>query len=508
MADELDDELDPDSNERQPAQIARPSAGSQIPPVMLRGLGAPAPSPTPAPGSTEDLEQHASASRIAPRPIASPSPIEAKTTADQAELGRLQSTGSGVSQIARAHPFAGGILRGLNAAGEIATAFSPQARPILNAIPGTEEHHNQLIRQQTGRIGEDLGEQKEQGAIGEAGARTEQAAAAAEKDTADAAKLREEAAVAGNPKQGLTPEEVTIHDLMTGNNGQPRVDPETQQPYTYFGAYNAVMQAKAGAKPEPTVAAHINYDAGIPVSVTGPDKKTYDINDPNLPPALKPLVDSANRAHGQHVKEQKDVAASGQAATADRQTKSEDFQKQEKGREHITKIESDYQDAASKAELIRDSIAQAQAGNKIAASFQGMLATLGITTMEGVKRINAVELGIPTGAGSLWDKARGKLGKWTAGQPMDADLQKDLSQLADTIQQASYKKYSSEHGRISKRYGLTDEEPLPAPGGGGAQTGAQGGTHQTPAIGTIEGGYKFKGGDPSHQSSWEKVVAK
>ncbi len=450
-----------DDEQRQVPPIARLSPASSLPPVAVRGIGTPASSTTPPVplGSVDDPEARAMQSHIAPRPIAQPSPIAARTAADQNELSREQTTGSGVSQIAKAHPIAGGILRGLATAGSIAGSVFPQVHRALSATPGTEEHHQQLIGQTRGRIGEDLGEQEKEATTGEVEARTEQAQAAAEKDrkAAEAGQVKDEQIL--YDKNG-TP--IGYRDAAGLYHGKD--DPFLPQ---------GVRDVLAAAQPKEPLAkaAHVNYDAGIPVSVTDRDGTVYDVNDPNLPPALKPLADSANRAHGKHVQEQKDVAASGQAASADRQKNTEDFQKQEKGREHITKIESDYQDAASKAELIRDAIAQAQAGNKMAASFQGMLATLGITTMEGVKRVNAVELGIPTGAGSLWDTVRNKLGKWTAGQPMDASLQKDLAQLADTIQQASYKKYSSEHGRISKRYGLTDEEPLPAPGG--AQNGAK-----------------------------------
>lgn len=40
-------------------------------------------------------------------------------------------------------------------------------------------------------------------------------------------------------KTGQTPAEQVIHDLMTGNNGQPRINPQTQKPYSYLEAFNA-----------------------------------------------------------------------------------------------------------------------------------------------------------------------------------------------------------------------------------------------------------------------------
>lgn len=54
----------------------------------------------------------------------------------------------------------------------------------------------------------------------------------------------------------------------------------------------------------------IQYDQGIPVSVTDPQGTVYDVNDPNLPNELKPLTQSALNAHKQHVREQADIQAS------------------------------------------------------------------------------------------------------------------------------------------------------------------------------------------------------
>jgi|SRR5579884_3992654 hypothetical protein len=54
---------------------------------------------------------------------------------------------------------------------------------------------------------------------------------------------RENPAAKPAAEKSLTPEETTLHDLMTGNGGQPRVNPQTKQPYTYLEAYQAVKQA-------------------------------------------------------------------------------------------------------------------------------------------------------------------------------------------------------------------------------------------------------------------------
>lgn len=55
------------------------------------------------------------------------------------------------------------------------------------------------------------------------------------------------------PAKTGTPQEDTLHDLMTGNNGQPRINPDTKQPYTYLEAYGTVNAAGPGAKKEGTL---------------------------------------------------------------------------------------------------------------------------------------------------------------------------------------------------------------------------------------------------------------
>jgi len=126
----------PDAATETPANIPGPSAGDKTPPLTLRGITPPSQDP------------------VAPR-----------LAADQGELTRLENTGSGISQIG--NRFGRTALRGLNIAGSLVGAVSPIAHNIMQNIPGTNEHHTGLITRQQGRIGEDLGEQKE--AAGTAG---------------------------------------------------------------------------------------------------------------------------------------------------------------------------------------------------------------------------------------------------------------------------------------------------------------------------------------------------
>jgi hypothetical protein len=52
----------------------------------------------------------------------------------------------------------------------------------------------------------------------------------------------------------------------------------------------------------------VNFDQGIPVSITDGQGNEYAIGAPNMPPELKTLGDSAVAAHNQRLKEQQDIA--------------------------------------------------------------------------------------------------------------------------------------------------------------------------------------------------------
>jgi hypothetical protein len=87
----------------------------------------------------------------------------------------------------------------------------------------------------------------------------------AERD-AQAKRANEEA---NKPAAPGTPEEQTIHDLMTGENGGPRINAATGKPYSYLEAYKEMKQA--AEKPEKTAEADkplsdaqiTQYNAGL-----------------------------------------------------------------------------------------------------------------------------------------------------------------------------------------------------------------------------------------------------
>lgn len=84
-------------------------------------------------------------------------------------------------------------------------------------------------------------------------------------------------------------------------------------------AMNAVAGRHKDQQPRP---AKVEYNQGIPVSVTDTKGVSYDINDPQLPAPLKSLVSSAQAAHKQRVQESADVAELAAARADARQEKS------------------------------------------------------------------------------------------------------------------------------------------------------------------------------------------
>lgn len=198
-----------------------------------------------------------------------------------------------------------------------------------------------------------------------------------------------------------------------------------------------------------------------PKSVTGPeldDAAQQLLTKRNMGQRLTPLETAQLNAYDERKRTTTDATIS--AADA-RLKQTEAFQRQEAGRGVLSKdVEKPFVDSKEKADLLRDVVRGAQHGNLTAAALQTLTTTLGLTSAEGVKRINAVELGQVAGAGSLWDRLKGRVGGLVAGQPIDAKLQKDTLDLADMLEHSAAKKYLTAHESTTKRYGLTDEQPL------------------------------------------------
>ncbi len=154
------------------------------------------------------------------------------------------------------------------------------------------------------------------------------------------------------------------------------------------------------------------------------------------------------------------------------QTRAQKFAEAEVGRGKVTAVEKDYQTAAGSAQTLRDVVASAQAGNKVSASLQSLETAMAGVKAQGFNRINMAEIGIPASAGNSWDRIVGWFGKKAEGQPVPANIQKDMLTFADILDKAAYVKYLGGHTALTKRYGLTDEVPLPAPGGATTPTAA------------------------------------
>lgn len=153
-----------------------------------------------------------------------------------------------------------------------------------------------------------------------------------------------------------------------------------------------------------------------------------------------------------------------QAQQNDLQRKAQTFTEAQAGRKELTdKYEAPYLDAVEKAETLRSVIEAAKAGNQEAAALTPLLATLGVTTSEGVKRINMAEIATVQGAGSLFERIKGRIGKFATGQPLPADLQNDITKLADLLENSARKKYENGFETVTKRYGLKDETIRPKP---------------------------------------------
>lgn len=149
----------------------------------------------------------------------------------------------------------------------------------------------------------------------------------------------------------------------------------------------------------------------------------------------------------------KTLAPQTTASAADaRLSRQQQFEIDKEARGQINAAEKQYRQAKESADALGDFINLASQGNKIAGAAVPLEGTLEIVTSQGVKRINRTEVEGIEGAGSLFDRIQSKIGKWTKGQPMPADLLKDFSALNDTMRQNSYRAYSDAYDQARDVY--------------------------------------------------------
>lgn len=323
------------------------------------------------------------------------------------------------------------VLRTLAEVGDVAGGIL--APGIESHIPGTR------AAEQAGQS-RALGIEKEQAGIAE------------EKARAGEEQARGQAALHPQPKQEEAGKTITTDE------GVMQWNPATQK-----------YDIKAGnAAEKKATAPHVTYDAGIPVSVTAGDK-TYDVNDPKLPPELKPLVDSANRAHGQHVQEESTRAAEAAERAAHagdtKRSAAEMTQVERESRQNIRKAEGKYRDTQKSVGQLSSAIDAAKDGNGLLTSFVPTMEVLGINAANGVHRISPAEAHAANLPGSWAERFNAWFDKATTGK-VSPQLVAEGKALAKILRESAYKEYKAtyddEHGIVSGYGGKDFEKRVPA----------------------------------------------
>ncbi len=97
-------------------------------------------------------------------------------------------------------------------------------------------------------------------------------------------------------------------------------------------------------------------------------------------------------------------------------------------------------------------IDMAKKGNKAAGSNLPIMGAESIQALNGIRRINRTEIEQYQGAGSLLDKINGRIGKLISGQPIPADVMKDIEALHKAISGNAAANYSAKLDGINQNF--------------------------------------------------------
>jgi hypothetical protein len=132
-------------------------------------------------------------------------------------------------------------------------------------------------------------------------------------------------------------------------------------------------------------------------------------------------------------------------------------------------------------------------GNKAAGSNLPLIGVETLNAINGIKRINRSEIDQYKGAGSLYDRIMGKVGGLTVGQPIPADVLKDIEAMHDTLRQGAESSYKTRLQGINDNY-KSNFQPVrtPTAKGGTVNMKAPDGTVRPVPADQVEH-YKTKG---------------
>lgn len=419
---------DPATDPLMGAAPAAADAGPPPMPAIRMGGGAP---PVFAPG---------------PAPVVSriPTSLEQEQTVDQQKLNDLRTHDTyDFSQHGKLRNIGHVLSKIGNIAGDI---FAPAT---MANIPGTDLNRQVQEGSLSSRLQALAAEQSENEA--------RDAGTASTRQKTGAAPLKDEDA--HNESSALT--------RKANDQAQALEDTPAPEPSLATGYAHAVNEAiKAGRDPSTDPIVQHLSDAITALQKQGP-------------PGTKVIQRQVNgKPHNELIDERsgadiKDLGESGEKPPSVNVNAAENrqFQEQERGRGLLDKAEAAYRTAQQGANTMRDMVASADAGNKMSAQVLPLEGALAITTAQGVHRINRTEVDQYAGAGNLYDKIAGELGKVASGQPIPPNIRNDIRKLTDIQEKGAYQTYKGAFDSATRRYGLKDEQALPGPGGGaGVQT--------------------------------------
>jgi hypothetical protein len=305
-----------------------------------------------------------------------------------------------------------------------------------------EQRAERNYKNATEEYGAPLGEAEKQSEVDLHGAQTDEA--------------RARTKVLNQPpeKTGLTPEETTIHDLMTGENGQPRMNPQTNKPYSYLEAFGAVKQAAQDTKPDPEQT----------------DKTVRIVN--GVPHEI--LIDKKS---GKDIRDLGQTKLPGESA-GEKRSAAEQVQVEREARAAVHKAEQDYNGARSTVAMQRQLIKDAKSGNKEAVRIVPLEGALEITTSQGVHRINRTEVEQYGQAGNWYDRIVGRIGAGVSGKSIPDDVLNDMDAMTQELEHNAHQRYKLEYDynkQVVEGYGGKDFDkrvPMVPEEKAGAEEGA------------------------------------